>query len=46
MFQIVWSEHATLQTILISKIKGKDKTMLILFFDNKSTIHHEYVPEG
>ncbi len=26
--------------------KSRVKTMLILFFDNKGVIHHEYVPEG
>ncbi len=26
--------------------KSRVKTMLILFFDSKGVIHHEYVPEG
>ncbi len=41
---MVWSKHAVLQKMLISKIK--DKTVLILFFDSKGVIHHEYVSEG
>ncbi len=43
-FQIVRSEHAAIQKILILKIRVK--TMLILFFDSKDVIHHRYVPEG
>ncbi len=26
--------------------KSSVKTMLILFFDSKSVVHHEYIPEG
>ncbi len=39
---MVWSEHATLQKILTSKIKRKDDAD----FDSKAVIHHEYIPEG
>ncbi len=41
---MVWSEHATLQKISISKVKGKDNADFV--FDNKGVIHHKYVPEG
>ncbi len=42
-FQMVWSEHAALQKILIQD--SRVTTMLILFFDSKRVIHPEHVPE-
>ncbi len=40
-FRLVRSEHSAFQKISISK--SRVKTMLILFFDSKGVIHHEYV---